>query len=95
MNDMIGCSGMLGGWTTLWHTDLIYMVPLFAVSVAAIALAEFLSTVSLADGVRLVAMRRAASYAYGLIPLRTATMNRDAMTAAAVRLDLPGNTPLS
>ncbi len=95
VNDMIGCAGMLGGWTMMWHTDLIYLVPLFAVCVAAVAGAEFLAMARVSYGWRLRDRRWASAYSYGLIPVRSGAMNRDAIAKTAVRLDLPGNAPLS
>ena len=86
---------MLGGWATVWHTDLIYLLPMFAVSVAAVAGAEFLSMARVSSGLRLRDRRWALAYSYGLIPVRSGAMNRDAIAKPAVRLDLPGSTPLN
>jgi hypothetical protein len=41
MNDMIGCAGMLHGWTTIWQTELMWLLPTFAASVGVVALMEF------------------------------------------------------
>jgi hypothetical protein len=40
MNDMIGCAGMLQGWTTLWQTELMWLLPTLVVAVGVVALME-------------------------------------------------------
>jgi len=42
MHDMIGASGMLRGWAVVWHTYLVWLLVLLAVSVAMTALIEWL-----------------------------------------------------
>jgi hypothetical protein len=42
MNDMIDYGGMLRGWTMVWHTELVWLLPMFLMSVAAVALMESL-----------------------------------------------------
>jgi hypothetical protein len=41
MNDMIGCAGMLHGWTTIWLTELMWVVPTFVMAVGMVAVMEF------------------------------------------------------
>jgi hypothetical protein len=42
MHDMIGASGMVRGWAALWHMELVWLLAMLAVSVAATALVESL-----------------------------------------------------
>jgi hypothetical protein len=42
MHDMMGASGMLRGWAAVWHTDLVWLLILLTVSVAAAAVVESL-----------------------------------------------------
>jgi hypothetical protein len=43
VNDMIGCGGMLGGWVTLCHIGVVWLLPALAVSIGATVLAERLT----------------------------------------------------
>ncbi len=40
MNDMIGCTGMLRGWTILWQTELTWLLPTFVMVIGVVALME-------------------------------------------------------
>ena len=40
MNDMIGCAGLLRGWTILWQTELTWLLPTFVMVVGVVALME-------------------------------------------------------
>jgi hypothetical protein len=42
MHDMIGASGMLRGWATVWHMYLVWLLAMLAVSVAVTAVVEWL-----------------------------------------------------
>jgi len=42
MHDMIGASGMLRGWAAVWHMQLVWLLMMLVVSVAATALIESL-----------------------------------------------------
>lgn len=42
MHDMIGASGMLRGWATVWHMYEVWLLAMLAVSVAVMALVEWL-----------------------------------------------------
>ena len=43
MHDVIGAAGMVQGWTALWHSALLWIVPAFAISVAVTGLLELLA----------------------------------------------------
>jgi hypothetical protein len=42
VNDLIGSGGMLRGWAMLWHMEIMWLLPMLVVSVAAVALVELL-----------------------------------------------------
>jgi len=42
MDDMIGASGMLRGWATVWHMYLVWLPALVLLSVAATAFTQSL-----------------------------------------------------
>jgi len=42
MHDMIGASGMLQGWATVWHMELVWLLAILVVSVTATSLVESL-----------------------------------------------------
>ena len=44
MHDMIGASGMLQGWATVWHMELVWLLAMLVVSVATTSLIESLIT---------------------------------------------------
>ena len=42
MHDVIGASGMLQGWAMVWHMELVWLLAMLVVSVAATSLVESL-----------------------------------------------------
>jgi len=42
MHDMIGASGMVQGWATVWHMELVWLLIMLVVSVTATTLVESL-----------------------------------------------------
>ncbi len=42
MHDTIGASGMLQGWATVWHMELVWLLAMLVVSVAATTFVESL-----------------------------------------------------
>jgi hypothetical protein len=70
---MIGSAGMLRGWAMLWHTDLIYLLPAFALAITFVAVTEYLSRNPAWRDVCLTLARWSFTSAPGLIPLRIRT----------------------
>ncbi len=45
MHDVIGSSGMLRGWVSMWTTQMLWLLGSFTVSVGTVAIAELLLAV--------------------------------------------------
>jgi len=71
MNDMIGYGGMLCGWSMVWHTELVWLLPMFLLCVATVALIESLirngALVSASNGLRQLSAPATAVLAAGLV----------------------------